>query len=91
MFVWIRPQAPEYAQCPSAPRLGTLGAMIHATQNARHRTRRALTLLNQRLQAIDGERPGLRASLPEMRGALSNAAGVQRLRSAACVQEGKQP
>jgi hypothetical protein len=38
---WIRLNSPELAQCPSARRLGTVGAMIHATQNARERTRRA--------------------------------------------------
>jgi hypothetical protein len=43
-FVGIRLRLPEYAQCPSARRLGTVGAMSHATQNARERTRRAPTL-----------------------------------------------
>jgi len=33
--VWIRRNPPEYAQCPSASHLGTLGAMNHATQNTR--------------------------------------------------------
>ena len=37
--VWIRRKSSEYAQCPSAPRPGTLGAMIHATQNARQALR----------------------------------------------------
>jgi hypothetical protein len=43
-FVGIRLNSPEFAQCPSARRLGTVGAMSHATQNARHRTRRAPAL-----------------------------------------------
>jgi hypothetical protein len=34
----------NHAQCPSAPLLGTVGSMIHATQNAPHRTRRAPAL-----------------------------------------------
>jgi hypothetical protein len=34
---------PEYAQCPNAPRLGTLGGMIHDTRNIRQ-ARRARTL-----------------------------------------------
>ena len=42
-FVGIRLHSPEFAQCPSARRLGTVGAMIHATQNAREPTRRAPT------------------------------------------------
>jgi hypothetical protein len=40
--VWIRRNPPEYAQCPSARHLGTLGAMIHDTQNTRQ-ARRAPT------------------------------------------------
>jgi hypothetical protein len=38
--VWIRLNLPEFAQCPSARRFGTLGGMSHATQNAPQRTRR---------------------------------------------------
>jgi hypothetical protein len=41
-FAWIRRRSPEYAQYPSAPRLGTLGAMIHDTRNPRQ-ARRAPT------------------------------------------------
>jgi hypothetical protein len=33
----------NYAYCPTAPSWGTLGGMIHATQTARQRTRRAPT------------------------------------------------
>jgi hypothetical protein len=42
--VWIRLNSPDLAQCPSAPGLGTLGGMIHATPATRQRTRRAPTL-----------------------------------------------
>jgi hypothetical protein len=35
VFAWIRRRLPEYAQCPNAPRLGTLGGMIHDTRNTR--------------------------------------------------------
>ena len=41
---WIRLNSPELAQCPSAPCLGTVGGMMHATQNAPHRTRRGPAL-----------------------------------------------
>jgi hypothetical protein len=34
---------PNYAGIPTAPRLGTLGGMIHATQTARQRRQHALT------------------------------------------------
>jgi hypothetical protein len=43
-FVGIRLNSPELAQCPSAPGLGTLGGMIHATPATRQRTCRAPTL-----------------------------------------------
>ncbi len=35
VFAWIRRRSPELAQCPDAPRLGTLGGMIHDTRNTR--------------------------------------------------------
>jgi hypothetical protein len=41
---WIRLNSPDLAQCPSAPGLGTVGGMSHATPDTRQRTRRALTL-----------------------------------------------
>jgi hypothetical protein len=44
VFAGIRRRSPEYAQCLNAPRLGTVGAMSHATQNAPHRTRQAPAL-----------------------------------------------
>jgi hypothetical protein len=40
---WIRLNSPGFAQCPRARRLGTVGTMSHATQNAREPTRRAPT------------------------------------------------
>jgi len=40
-FVWIRRKLPEYAQCPSAALLGTLGGMSHATPTTRQQTRGA--------------------------------------------------
>jgi hypothetical protein len=40
----IRRKLPEYAQCPGARHLGTVGGMSHATQNAPQRTRRAPAL-----------------------------------------------
>jgi len=40
----IRRRSPEYAQCPSARHLGTVGGMSHATQNAPQQTRRAPAL-----------------------------------------------
>ena len=43
VFASIRLRSPEYAQCPNAPRLGTLGGMIHDTRNTRQ-ARRARTL-----------------------------------------------
>jgi hypothetical protein len=42
--VWIRLDSPDLAQCPDARRLGTVGGMSHATQNAPQRTRRAPAL-----------------------------------------------
>jgi hypothetical protein len=42
-IAWIRWRLPERAQCPTAPRLGTLGGMIHDTRNTRQ-ARRARTL-----------------------------------------------
>jgi len=50
-FVGIRLHSPEFAQCPSARRLGTVGAMIHATQNAREQTRRAPKLARSNARA----------------------------------------
>jgi len=50
-FVRIRLHSPQYAQCPSARRLGTVGAMTHATQNARERTRRAPMLARSNARA----------------------------------------
>jgi len=41
---WIRLNTPELAQCPSAPGLGTVGGMMHATRTTRQRTRRAPAL-----------------------------------------------
>jgi hypothetical protein len=41
---WIRLNTPDLAQCPSASCLGTVGAMVHAAQNAPRRTRRAPAL-----------------------------------------------
>jgi hypothetical protein len=41
---WIRLDSPDLAQCPSAPGLGTVGDMMHATTTTRQRTRRAPTL-----------------------------------------------
>jgi hypothetical protein len=35
---------PKHAYCPPAPGLGTVGAMVHSTQNAPRRTRRAPAL-----------------------------------------------
>jgi hypothetical protein len=43
VFAGIRRRSPELAQCPDAPRLGTLGGMIHDTRNTRQ-ARRARTL-----------------------------------------------
>jgi hypothetical protein len=43
-FVGIHLKTPELAQCPSAPLLGTLGGMSHATPATRQRTRWAPTL-----------------------------------------------
>jgi hypothetical protein len=43
VFAGIRRRSPERAQCPTAPRLGTLGGMIHDTRNTRQ-VRRARTL-----------------------------------------------
>jgi hypothetical protein len=43
-FACIRLKLPKHAQCPSAPLLGTLGGMSHATPTTRQRTRRAPTL-----------------------------------------------
>lgn len=34
---WIRVNTPDLAQCPSAPRLGTVGGMMHATRTTRQR------------------------------------------------------
>jgi len=81
--VWIHLNPPEYAQCPNAPHLGTLGAMIHATQNTqqarwsptpptwRGRARTCPSLPNP------GQRcPALPAALPvlgRMRDTLSHA------------------
>jgi hypothetical protein len=50
-FVRIRLHSPKYAQCPRARRLGTVGAMIHAPQNRRERTRRAPTLARSNARA----------------------------------------
>jgi hypothetical protein len=38
------PMTPKHAYCPPSPGLGTVGAMVHATQNAPRRTRRAPAL-----------------------------------------------
>jgi hypothetical protein len=43
VFAGSRRRSPERAQCPTAPRLGTLGGMIHDTRNTRQ-ARRARTL-----------------------------------------------
>jgi hypothetical protein len=40
-YAWIRRKLPEYAQCPSAALLGTLGGMSHATPATRPQTRGA--------------------------------------------------
>jgi len=41
---WIRLNTPDLAQCPSAPGLGTVGGMSHATRTTPQRTRRAPAL-----------------------------------------------
>jgi hypothetical protein len=43
VFAGVCLDSPEIAQCPTAPRLGTLGGMIHDTRNTRQ-ARRARTL-----------------------------------------------
>ena len=43
-FVQMGPNMPNYAGCPTAPGLGTLGGMSHAIPAARQRTHRARTL-----------------------------------------------
>jgi hypothetical protein len=49
--VWIRLNSPDLAQCPDARRLGTVGGMSHATQNAPRRTRRAPALPGREARA----------------------------------------
>jgi len=49
--VWIRLNSPDLAQCPDARRLGTVGGMSHATQNAPRRMRRAPALTGREARA----------------------------------------
>ncbi len=97
-LVGIRRRLPKYAQCPSARRLGTVGAMIHATQNARERTRPAGSVSPMQghheaqshyPRASDGERRVPRASVAKRRGILRSVAPPQT-RRATPVRDGSQ-